>query len=60
MQHHEQPVGGFLGAAGMRLTVYLQICRTPYNTGVLADSFPFLYNKYMSYANKYLAVETTQ
>ena len=30
MQHYEQPVGGFLGAACVCLTLYLQNCRTPH------------------------------
>jgi hypothetical protein len=35
MQHHEQSVGGFLGAEGVRLTVYRQNCRTPASSLIL-------------------------
>jgi hypothetical protein len=45
MQHHEQSVGGFLGAEGVRLTVYRQNCRTPGCDPVLDTPANIKYNR---------------
>jgi YihY family inner membrane protein len=43
MQHHEQPVGRVLGAAGVRLMIYRQTCRTPRRHFLLSAIIPYAY-----------------